>query len=421
MKFLFSRDTWMEVFDSINKNRGRTFITVTGVIWGIFIYIVLSGSAQGLENGFLILTKGSARNSMFMWTRRTTVPYEGYKIGRVFSLKQSDAVAIKAAIPEIKYISPRAHRGLWGDTPVLVSYKQRSERYPVIGDTEEYIKIFNKKIFEGGRFFNKRDLEEKRNVCIITEQNEQDLFDKDEDPVGKFIKIENTYFEVIGVQVDEESIGVSSGRDIIIPFSTFQKIYNRGDRVGWFAIAAHDYADSEAVEEDVMKLMKKRHSVHPDDNVAIGFANVGKNFKKFMGFAKGLTFLSTVVGMATVLAGAIGIGNILLITVKERTKEFGVRRALGAKPIDIKGQIVLESSFLTITAGTVGIILGSLVLTGIQAIASGNDDIPYANPTVPIHLVILCLVIMVTLGSLIGLIPAQKATSIKPIDALREE
>ncbi|MBT8285203.1 MAG: ABC transporter permease, partial [Flavobacteriaceae bacterium] len=199
-----------------------------------------------------------------------------------------------------------------------------------------------------------------------------------------------------------------------------KKLYNTGDNAQYFTIAAYDDADVVQVEKDIKSVLKSIHNVHPDDERAFGAFNLGEIFSKIMGFANGLTFVSLIVGLATILAGVIGIGNILLISVKERTKELGIRRALGATPREVRSLIILESVFLTTIAGIIGIIMGAGVLSMINSMTEGID-FPYTNPTVPIPLVIGALLVMVILGTLIGLIPAQRAVSIKPIDALREE
>jgi putative ABC transport system permease protein len=226
---------------------------------------------------------------------------------------------------------------------------------------------------------------------------------------------------VIGVHKYLEGGGFETDGDIFIPFNTFRNLYNTGEEVDWFVIAAYDKADVIAVEKNVKDVLKKIHKVAPEDDRAFGSFNLGEVFNKISGFANGMTFLSLVVGLATILAGVIGIGNILLISVKERTKELGVRRALGATPGEVRTQILLESVFLTTIAGLVGIILGAAVLAIINLATQDLSDFPYTNPTVPIPLVIGALFTMVVLGTLIGLIPAQRAVSIKPIDALREE
>jgi len=247
------------------------------------------------------------------------------------------------------------------------------------------------------------------------------LFEEDENPLGKYIRINNVYFQVIGVHKYVEGGGFETDGDIFIPFNTFRNLYNTGEQVDWFTIASYADADVVAVEKNVKDLLKKIHKVAPEDERAFGSFNLGEVYNNISGFANGMTFLSLVVGLATILAGVIGIGNILLISVKERTKELGVRRALGATPVEVRTQILLESVFLTLIAGIVGVILGAAVLAIINVATQDLSDFPYNNPTVPIRFVVGALFTMVLLGTLIGLIPAQRAVRIKPIDALREE
>jgi putative ABC transport system permease protein len=283
------------------------------------------------------------------------------------------------------------------------------------------LRLQQKKIYEGGRFINEDDIKYARKVCVIGERTQTELFEKDENPIGQYIRVDNIYFQVIGVHKFIPGGGFDSDGDIFIPFETFRKIYNTGERVQWFTIAAYDDADVVAVEKDIKATLKKIHRVSPDDERAFGGFNLGEIFNKIVGFSKGMTLLSLIVGIATIIAGVIGIGNILLISVKERTKELGVRRALGATPSEVRNQIILESVFLTLIAGILGIILGAFVLFGINYATQDLTDFPYTNPTVPIQFIMGALFIMVFLGTLIGLIPAQRAVSIKPIDALREE
>jgi putative ABC transport system permease protein len=417
---LFNRDTWQEIFGSIRKNKARTIITVIGVLWGIFIYIALSGAAKGLDNGFEENFEDIAMNSMFVWAQQTSVPYAGFKTGRPIQLKIENVRLLKSRIPEIQFIAPRIVKGVFGGEPGSIVRGQRTGTYNVYGDFPVLSKIAAQKIYLGGRFLNQGDIESARKVCVIGERTKKELFARDEEPVGQFIRIDNVFFKVIGVRKFEEGGGFGDDGDVFIPFSTFRKLYNTGNDVGWLAIAAYDDADVIKVEDDVKRLLKNTHQISPRDDRAIGSFNLGEMFNKIMGFSHGLTFLSLVVGIATIIAGVIGIGNILLISVKERTKELGVRRALGATPSEVRGQIILESVFLTMISGILGIVMGALVLRGIAAI-SEDTDIPYSNPTVPIPYVVGALFIMVILGTLIGLIPAQRAVSIKPIDALREE
>ena len=421
LKVIFDSDTWQEIFGSISKNKTRTIITVIGVLWGIFIYIALSGAAKGLDNGFERQFENIAMNSMFIWAQQTSIPYDGFKIGRRIELKLSDIDYIKQRIPDVEFVAPRNARGVFGGVSPLVVRKNKSSNYNVYGDFPEYTKIATKKIYDGGRFVNEEDIKYRRKVCVIGERTQTELFEKDEDPIGQYIKIDNIYFQVIGVHKFVPGGGFESDGDIFIPFETFRQIYNTGETVQWFTIAAYDDADVVAVEKDVKNALKRIHRVSPEDERAFGGFNLGEIFNKIVGFSKGMTLLSLIVGIATIIAGVIGIGNILLISVKERTKELGVRRALGATPAEVKNQIILESVFLTVIAGILGIILGAIVLAGINSATQNMTDFPYTNPTVPIPFVLGALFIMVFLGTLIGLIPAQRAVSIKPIDALREE
>ena len=422
LKIIFDRDTWQEIFGSIQKNKVRTIITVIGVLWGIFIYIALSGSANGLDNGFEREFENIAMNSMFVWAQSTSIPYEGFKTGRNPQLKLKDAQTLRNNIPEIQFIAPRNVRGVFdGSSGSQIVRGTKSGTYNIYGDFPEYTRIATKKIYDKGRFINQSDIDNARKVCVIGERTQKELFEEDEEPVGKFVRIDDIYFQVIGVHKYIQGGGFESDGDVFIPFATFKKLYNTGENVEWFTIAAYDDADVIQVEKDVKQTLKRIHRVSPKDERAFGSFNLGEVFNRIMGFARGMTFLSLIVGIATIIAGVIGIGNILLISVKERTKELGVRRALGATPSEVRMQIILESVFLTVIAGIFGIVLGAFVLAGINAGTANLEDFPYTNPTVPISFVLGALAIMVTLGTLIGLIPAQRAVSIKPIDALREE
>ena len=420
MNLLFKADTWDEIFSSINKNRVRTILTVIGVLWGIFVYIAMSGAAKGLDNGFERQFESVAMNSLFAWSQSTSKPYKGFKTGRRIQLKLSDVEVLKKRVPEIQYIAPRNATGVFGGSPALTVKGQKSGNYNVYGDFPVYTKIATKKIFDQGRFINQSDIDFDRRVCIIGERTKRELFEDSEEAVGSFLRINGIYFRVVGVHKFVPGGGFESDGDIFIPFTTFNKLYNKADGVDFMSIAAFDDADIIQVEKDVKTVLKSIHQVDPTDERAFGSFNLGEVFGRIKGFANGLTFLSLVIGIATILAGVIGIGNILLISVKERTKELGVRRALGATPSEVRNLILLESVFLTVISGVMGIILGAGTLSLFNRLTK-DTDFPYTNPTVPIPYVLGALVLMVVLGTLIGLIPAQRAVSIRPIEALREE
>ena len=322
LKVIFDFDTWQEIFSSIKKNKVRTIITVIGVLWGIFIYITLSGSSNGLDNGFDKEFENIAMNSMFIWTQQTSMPYKGFKTGRRPRLKISDAKVLLNNVPDIQYIAPRNARGVFGGSPpATIVRKSKSGNYNIYGDFPEYTKIATKKIFKGGRFINQIDIDLSRKVCVIGERTKKELFVEGEKVIGEYVKLDDVFFQVIGVHKYIQGGGFETDGDIFIPFTTFKNIYNTGEKVGWFTIAAYDDSNVVDVEKQIKSTLKRIHNVNPLDERAISGFNLGEIFNKIKGFSKGMTLLSIIVGIATILAGVIGIGNILLISVKERTKE----------------------------------------------------------------------------------------------------
>ena len=420
---IFDKDTWQEIFGSIGQNKLRTVITIIGVLWGIFLYILLSGIAKGVDNGFEQRFERISSNSLFVWTQNTSIPYLGFKIDRRWNIKLNDVETLKMEIPEIKNIAPRIQKGNWGSQGASVTNGQRNGTYNIYGDYPILKVVSQKDIYDGGRFINHLDIKEERKVCVIGERTKKELFSDDINPIGKYININNIYFKVIGIHkfVDEGGGSFADDGDIHVPFSTFKRLYNTGDIVGFLLIAGFDDVDILKVERQVKNLLKKIHSVHPDDERAIGAFNLGALFTRIKNFANGMSFISLVIGVATIIAGVIGIGNILLISVKERTKEIGIRRAIGASPNHIRKQIILESVFLTVVAGIIGIILGAFVLYVINIATQNLEDIPFTNATVPLYYIFAALLMMIGLGTLIGFVPAEKAISIRPIDALRDE
>ncbi|MCF6169033.1 ABC transporter permease [Lutibacter sp.] len=414
MSFLFDKDTWQEIYSSIRKNKIRTGITIVGVMWGIFLLVVLLGAAKGVENNFNKLFGNFATNSVFIWAQQTSKPFKGFQEGKRLSLKMSDLQSIRNEIEGLEFVVPRLQ------TQALAVNKFKSGTFGIFGDYPTLDKI-QKKDMVYGRFINENDIKEKKKICVIEEEIYKQLFDKDVNPIGAYIKINNINYKVVGMYKQGQVGSGGPQGNIHIPFTTYQQVYNMGDKVGWMIITGKPEFDITQIEADVKLLLKNLHKVHPDDIRAFGSFNLGKEIAKVTGFLTGMQFLTWFVGIATLIAGVFAIGNILLITVKERTKEIGIRRALGAKPWEIKRQIILESVFLTSIAGALGIISGGLVLMLIDLTIGQGPDAALTNPTVDIPVIIIAAITLVVLGTLIGLIPAHTAVSIRPIEALREE
>jgi putative ABC transport system permease protein len=414
MKFLFDSDTWQEIYGSIRKNKVRTAITIIGVLWGIFLLVVLLGSARGLENSFNKLFGNFATNSVFVWTQATDTPFKGFQEGRRFRLTMNDIDVLKSEYSnEIKLLAPR------NQTNNLIIKDFKSGNFKVSGDYPVLDQIQKKQLLYG-RFLNKNDILNTAKVAVISEDMYKQLFEIDEMPIGQYIKINSIGYQVIGVYKPSNTIDFD-GDCAYIPFTTFKKVYNTANNVDWMMITANEGTDIEQMETDVIQTLKGLHKVHPDDERAFGSVNLGKEIGKVTGFLTGMQFLTWFVGIATLIAGVFAIGNILLITVKERTQEIGIRRALGATPKSIRQQIILESVFLTTIAGMLGIIFGGLVLFGIDTAIGQGEDAVLINPTVNIPIILIAFVTLIILGTLIGLIPAHMATVVRPIEALREE
>ena len=410
-KFLIDKDTWQELRESLTKNKLRTVITMIGVWWGILLLIGLLGSAKGIENKFSVQFGDYATNSVFIWGQSTSKAFKGYQEGRRPRLKFSHLEKIKNQVNGIKFLLPRNAR----DVQVV-----RGVQYDNFGLSGDFplLDQIQKKNLISGRFINQLDIDDNKKVAVISDDVYKQLFEIDEKAIGEFIKINEINYKVIGVF---EQGDFDFGGELHIPFTTFRDVYNQGDNIGWITVTGEDGYNIRQIENDVKLVLKNLTYVHPDDNRAFGSFNLGELFERFEGFLMGMQFLTWFVGIATLIAGVFAIGNILLITVKERTKEIGIRRAIGATPFEIKRQIVLESIFLTIIAGIFGIISGGWILMWMDSSFGSGPDSVLINASVPILVVFISVIILVVFGTLIGLIPANRATSIKPIDALREE
>lgn len=415
---IFDYDLWKEVMETLSKNVLRTFLTTLGVIIAMLILLLLLGSVGGMTNGFNDLFKGTATNSMFMWSQSTSMPYKGFERGRRFRFTLDDVSVIKEQIYEIEDIAPRIQLGNFQGTSTVVR-EGRSSGSAVYGDFPSIDLIQKKKIVEG-RFINQNDIDKSRKVCVIGNDTYKLLFDKGEKAIGEQIKINGIYFSVIGIYKKNDNINFDGENAVFLPFTTFQKAFNTGNEIGWMAILVKPDEEVAVAENKTKALLKRRYNIHPEDPRAIGSFDFSQIFTGINAFTLALQGFSFFVGIFTLLAGVIAVSNILLITVKERTKEIGVRRALGATPKIIKRQILLESLVLTVFAGIIGFTLSVLILQFLDA-QFGDGDFPFRNPTVSFIQVGISFGLMVSLSILIGLIPANRAVKIRPIEALREE
>lgn len=421
---MFDIDRWQEIMSALLKNKLRTLLTAFGVFWGIFMLIVMLGSGKGLQNGVTSDFGNFATNSCFMWTQRTSVPYKGFPRNRSFNFNNDDIKALRENIPEIDLLAPRLEGGgMRGGDNVIRGLK--SGAFTINGDYPDWNRI-DPVTMTSGRFLNENDILGQRKVAVIGNKVADILFKPGEVRLDQYIRIKGVYFKVVGTFKPANSnvnFGGDKEQTIFMPFTTLQKTYNYGSVVGWFAMTSKPGIPVTVVEDKAIALMARRHSVSPEDKEALGHFNMEKEYNKMMGLFAGINGLVWLVGTGTLLAGVIGISNIMLVIVKERTKEIGIRRALGARPSNIIGQIITESIFLTSVAGYFGLVVGVALLEGINylLVNSGGESSMFKRPEVNFNVAMIALFILVVSGALAGLIPARRAVSIKPIDALRDE
>lgn len=418
---MFDADRWVEIWVTITRNKMRSVLTCFGVFWGILMLVILLGSGAGMKNGMFSGLDGFATNSVFMWTDRTSEPYKGFNKGRFWNLRNRDVDAIKRNVPGVEYISPI----IWGDrSDKNIVYGQQTGTYTVKGLYPEYFNIETQTVHYG-RVFNEIDFLEKRKVCVIGSDVNDVLF-KGADPCGKYIRANGLYYQVIGVVEAKGniSIGGRSTECVFIPFSTMQQTLNQGDILHFLCISIKRSYTVEQVIDECTNIIKAQNEIAPSDPQAIGVMNLAAQFATFDNLFTGIDILVWLVGMGTLLAGIIGVSNIMMVTVKERTKEIGVRRALGAKPWNIISQVMSESLLLTSLAGLLGLSLGVFILDVVDRLISAQPpsrDTFFINPEVSIDTAVAATIVLLISGLIAGLIPAWRAMQIKAIDAIREE
>lgn len=416
---LFDLDRWQEIWITITHNKSRSFLTAFGVFWGMFMLVLMVGAGKALDKGISSQIEGFSVNSRFFWTNPTGKPYKGFSKGRSWMMKSSDIPVIRHRVEELEYLSPM----LFGNRSERnVVRGEFYGRYGIQGCYPEANEI-QRNIMTYGRYINDIDIAEKRKVCVIGDRVYEELFPKGENPLGKLIRVNGIYFQVVGVTrplSENMSIGGNPRTTVALPFTTMQQAFNQGDMVHFIGATAKPGIRVKMVEDKVKALLKERHQIAPDDNDAVGGFNVEDQFTMFNYLGLGIAILIWIVGLGTLFAGAIGVSNIMLVTVRERTKEIGIRRALGATPRNIIGQILSESIVLTLLAGIGGIVIGVGILSA-TGIAMSQGDQFFKDPQISFTIGIVALLILVIIGAFAGYLPAQRAMMIKPIEAIREE
>jgi putative ABC transport system permease protein len=418
---MFDIDRWIEIWVTITRNKTRSLLTCFGVFWGILMLTLLLGSGVGLKTGILGQLDGFATNTVFFWTDRTGEPYKGFNKGRYWEMRNRDVTAIREQVEGVEYVVP-LFSGRRSDKNVV--YRQHTGSFNVKGVPPDYFAIDAQNL-SYGRLINEIDAREKRKVCVIGARVNEALF-RNEDPCGKYIRVNGLYYQVVGV-TNSKASGINlNGRtseSILIPFSTLQQSSNQGDVIHLLCINIRPEASVQRVIDDVSAVLKAQNGIAPSDPQAVAFVNLAAQFATFANLFTGIDTLIWLVGIGTLLAGIIGVSNIMMVTVKERTREIGIRRALGAKPFAIISQVMSESLVLTALAGLLGLSLGVFILDLADRILSAqpSPDGLQLHPSVSIQTALAATAILLFSGLLAGLIPAWRAMKIKAIDAIREE
>lgn len=415
---MFDIDRWQEIWFTITHNKSRSVLTAFGVFWGMFMLVVMVGAGVALQRGMSSQIEGFATNSCFVWAQQTSEPYKGFKKGRNWNMENADIAILINKVPEIQYLAPVLFGGRGTNN---VTRNDKAGTYSVKGNYPSYNLIDESKMIYG-RYINEIDIAESRKVCVIGERVYQVLFPKDENPIGKNIQVNGIYFQVIGVARHTSSINIGGNAEesIVLPFSTMQQAYNQGNIIHFMAITAKPGIKVKVVEDKVHEVLRTQHNISPEDKKAVGGFNIEDEFNMFLYLGIGIAVLIWVVGLGTLFAGAIGVSNIMLVTVRERTKEIGIRRALGATPRDIIWQILSESIVLTLIAGVTGLMFG-VGLLSIVGVALSHGDQFFKDPQISFGVAIAAFFILLIIGTLAGFIPANRAMNIKPIEAIREE
>lgn len=412
-------EIWQEIFSTIKKNKMRSFLTGFAVAWGIFMLMVLLGAGNGLSNGVASNFNGDAKNMMWVWSRKTSMPYGGLKAGRYFNYKMEDYYALKS-LKGVDLISGRYSIGTR-----TYAYGKEYADYSIRGCHPDY-KMIEGYILTKGRFINNIDINQRRKSIVIGRDMEKALF-AHENPIGKTVKVGGLPFKVVGVyDVKKQRNGTREG---LVPITTGQALFNAGDRIHSFALSAKEMSKFEnlALEQQIRRILASNHRVHPDDQGAIGIYNTLKDYTQTMAIFKAINIFIWLIGIGTLIAGVVGVSNIMLISVKERTREFGIRKAIGASPSSVVRLVLLEAVLITSIAGYLGMVFGIGLMELVNMMmeksmsSDGANMTLFLNPTVDLRVAISAMLLLVGAGSFAGYIPAKQASRVKPIEALHND
>ena len=417
---MFDLDRFQEIWVTITRNKVRSFLTGFGVFWGIFMLMIMLGAGTGLQNGMLDQLEGFATNSCFFWSDVTNEPYQGLQKGRSWNMRNSDVEILKQSVSELDCLSPML---FGGSSQNNIVYNENYGTAQIKGVYANFNDIEGQTI-KYGRFINEMDNLEERKICVMGTKVYEELFPTKDNPVGKYIRMWGIYFQVVGVVsgVSNVSIGGRSAESVFIPFKTLQKVINQGDIIHFLGATAKPNIPVSKMETKIKEILRLNNHIAPTDEQAVGSINLENQFNMFKYLFLGIAIVIWIVGSGTLIAGIIGVSNIMLVTVKERTKEIGIRRALGAKPRTIIGQIMWESLVLTAIAGILGLCLGILCLYLVDTYwLQDAENMFISNPMVSFSTAITSTIILLFFGFIAGMIPAARAMQIKAIEAIQEE
>ena len=409
-------DTYREILDTLTRNKTRSLLTGFGVFWGVFMLVGLIGGGAGLKEKLSKQFEGFATNAGFVFAQSTTKAYDGFRKGRSWTMDYQDIERLRAQVPELDIITPNLSR--WGCNAV---HGDKKFSCNVKGLLPDYAKVETPRL-RYGRFLNDMDIAQRRKVCVIGKKVYKNLFPQGGDPCGQLVRIDSTYYNVVGVDYNEGNVSINGNADesICIPMSLMQQAYHMGNHVDMICLTGKQGVTMSEVAPRIREVVARAHHIDPTDEKAVTVFNTEILFGMMDNMFRGVNLLIWLVGIGTLLAGAIGVSNIMMVTVKERTTEIGIRRAIGATPRNILSQIISESILLTAVAGMSGILFAVIIL---QMVELGNttDGIVEAHFQVSFWTALGAVALLSFLGVLAGLAPAARAMAIKPVDAMREE